>query len=336
MKAKIKYYLIAAVALVVLGIAIIGLGKALGGRGKGVSFFKKTEATQIITSDSIVQDVAYITEFDKLEIDCSSVDIIIEEGDDFGLEYRVYDYQKPEIAQSSDMLRIKQPKHDYSFNIGVSLDMSGIYYKLTIPKGTSVKVDLGSTSGSIRISNVDVYGSVTSTSGSIKLNDINSKDLNVASTSGGVSLENLEADVLEVKSTSGSFSASNVKADEIKQSSTSGSAHIDKLSADKVSFATTSGSIKAEDAEVGSITAKSSSGSIRFVLEKVHEISCKATSGGVKLTLPGSESDYDYSLECTSGSIKVGGAKMSHEYETNRSGKKVQVSTTSGSINIEF
>lgn len=338
MKGKLKYYCIAAVAFIALGVGIIGLGRLLGGKTKNAFSFSGTGKNGDITvfsKDDLRKGSEKLEEFDSIKVETASIDVFVEEGDAFGIEYYVFDGLQPEISTSGKTVTVKQPSLNFSINVGFFSEESN-YYKITVPKGHKFESVISTSSGEIDVNVSETYGKLSSSSGDIKFGNSEGADLSVNTSSGSIELYEAAFDELTVKSTSGDCSLKECKAEAISISSSSGEIEMDDIDTEKLEIGTTSGDITVKDTATGLLKTETSSGEANIRLNAVEEINCKSTSGDVNLELPGDEGDYTYDLKCTSGDITVDGNEMSHKYSTKHSGKPIEITTSSGSIEIEF
>lgn len=350
MKGKLKYIIIAAAGFIGLGIALIGIGKVLGGEIGMFGFSKK----KVVVGKAVVSGMVDIDKFSELTVENSSTDFIITPGNEYRLDYCVYEGKEPIVTSENGKLRIEEPK----VNINVTLGYSGerICYKLIVPTDNSFDAEVKTTSGDIEIDSCKISGLVASTSGGVEISSVNGSKLEVNTTSGGISVKEAEySGDVSIKSTSGDINIENIECADLDTSSTSGECTIEVCKAAKymhksssgsfeakdiktesINTNTTSGEIRISDAETGDVKAESSSGSIKIELDKFESVECEATSGNIELKLPGNKDDYSYDLKSNTGSIRVGGDKCEKLYKNERSGKKIEATATSGGIEVEF
>ena len=109
------------------------------------------------------------------------------------------------------------------------------------------------------------------------------------------------------------------------------------VSNSRIDISTTSGSHELRNVRTDYLKTKSTSGSLDGDVIASGKIIIDSTSGSINLNLTGKASDYDYDINCVSGSIDIGDMSCSHEYSTNVGlDKSVNINTTSGSVNINF
>ena len=205
------------------------------------------------------------------------------------------------------------------------------YIKITGPE--SIKLNLGSTSGTVNLTQVTsdetfirvtsgeinaqkIKGniSIKSTSGTIVLDDI-AGNINAQLTSGQAKIMNVKGNV-DYNSTSGSLNAMDI-AGELNAALTSGSARVQNIQTlGNLRF--TSGSFRAENSSLGPKTY------------------FNGTSGSFKVQTTSNLKSFNYSLQASSGSLKVGEVAKSKSLEINNgSSNWIKGSISSGSISIE-
>ena len=256
-----------------------------------------------------------------------------------------------EIDESGSKLSIKYKKIK-NFSL-ITIGINDTTMLVTVPKDYDGKLKIKSSSGSIRMEDlsltsaeaVNTSGSIRITkcdvkddiytknsSGSINFSGVTGADITATNTSGGVRMENVKASgKIEVESTSGSVRFDDVKAeDNFSAKATSGSVKLEKVKCNDLTLKSNSGSIRLNDVKAeGSLEAKNSSGGIHFdALEVGKDISLSATSGSVSGTLIGSEDDYSIISKTSSGSNNL--------TDSRNGSKSMDVTTTSGSIKIQF
>ncbi len=253
------------------------------------------------SNKTLVEETVDLAEFEKLNIDVSSVNTYIEPGDSYKLEYCVYENNAPILDQDREKLSIKQPLNTGVFNINPSyLKNEEQYYKLTIPKNAGViNVDMEASSGKISIEDIDVEGKIFISSGEIVFENSSGDELFLHATSGEIDMKNTKVDRLKLDLTSGDLSARSCVTDSIDAKMTSGNMDIHDMIFNKADF--------------------------------------EITSGCINLEVVGSEDDYAFDLKATSGEFNVNGTKAEKNYRTDRdTDKMITADITSGSLNVSF
>ena len=295
-KGKIVVMIIAAI-MVVSGICMLVIGLTVGASPVISIGNKKTAENKEI---KIVSDTVDLDDFDKAKIDLSSIDMIIEKGSDYKLEYRVYEEDVPKYNVSGDKLTLTQPRNTsfFMFDFRTVADREKEYYKLTLPDDLE-DLDLVVSSGDITINGINIDGRIDLSSGDININDSEGKDLEITTSSGCITIANAEYK--------------------------------------KLRFDVSSGDVKITDSGIDKLKGESSSGYQTFDGLKTDEIDLRASSGDITLTIDGDEDDYSFDIDTSSGDIKVGDKKMEDDYESG-DGKKgsIKIDTSSGNVTVNF
>ena len=299
-----KKQTIISLGLIGIGIILIGISSTFFKgdfsvyNSKNISYEEKTyECSSKITS---------------IEVDESSNSIIVTAGNkDYPyIEYMERaNYLEYEISEEKGVLSVKR-KRDIRNNISFGIDFTDTSFHVYLPKDYNGDLSVSTSSGSINLSEINAKNiDLNSSSGSIHSEDINGNTILSHSSSGSQRFSDIDAASLTCETTSGSQRLSNVSADSVLCDASSGSTHLENVASDSVSIDTTSGSI-------------------RFQNLKADQIYILATSGSISGSIDGKESDYSISSSVTSGSCNLN--------DRNSGSKELKVKATSGSINISF
>lgn len=162
---------------------------------------------------------------------------------------------------------------------------------------------------------------ITTTSGDLKLSNINIKDLDLGTTSGDIELEDIITKTITGNSTSGDLELINVSADNIAFNSTSGDIEMKNIS--------------------GNVTVNTTSGDVKSLYKDYKNvININSTSGDISLTLP-KDSSFTLGAKTVSGKLEcdfpitIQGKQKNSLSGTVGTGKyKVNIGTTSGDLYI--
>jgi len=227
-----------------------------------------------------------------------------------------------------------------NFNKNPKISIKEGFLNFTVPSDIIIKVsntsgsvlvegvgretlNINTTSGSIKVSNIPCNTVLSSTSGSIYCSIING-NLSAKATSGSIKADNIKGFAI-INCTSGSIKISDVLK-EVKLTSTSGAQSISSAFSD-VTAQTTSGSISLDNAK-GSINLKSTSGGIR-INDVIGDINARttsgsirgaqvmitgdsyfnSTSGGIRIGLLNERKSLSFELKSTSGNLEVSGIR---------------------------
>ncbi len=246
----------------------------------------------------MVSDTIELEEFEDLEVDMSSYDVMISRGSAYGIEYVAEKGREPKVTQNDGKLEVKQPSKPL-FSFGVKLGKGDAYYKILVPSDAGeISLKVKSSSGDVTLDRIPLSGEVKTSSGDILLNDI-------------------EGSMLAAETSSGNIDADKVKAKVLSGGTSSGEVQLFRIEADDITCNTSSGDISINNSEAVTVT-------------------CHAASGEVEIELNGDPDDYSYYADTSSGDIKVNGTSAKKEFvKENNKGGKIAVDTSSGDIEIE-
>lgn len=255
----------------------------------------------IITSaDGIISDTIEVEDFDTLDVQMSSYDVMLKRGDKFSVEYKAVKGKEPQIEQKDGKLTVIQPSGlSFNFSFGSGFDHSDTGYTITVPDDRSVALTASSASGDIMTDHVNVTGKVETASGDVLITD----------TTGGQ---------LEIETVSGDIGTDKISNEKNTFSTTSGEIALLRMDSDVISCDTTSGDINIDNSETGNIA-------------------CSSVSGEVVVNLNGNPDDYSYDIETVSGDVTVNGVERDKRYTGDSAGDgKIVIDTTSGDIDVSI
>ncbi len=296
------------------------------------------------------------TDIIKIDADITSDNLEIRTGDVEYISVSYYDrpgYNEYEITESGDSLGIRYVDLHPIEVMTIDLDFEDKPVIITVPESFSGKVNISSSSGSIIAESINVSSlDLKNTSGGIRINDVDiATDAKLSNTSGGINVENLVCKNLTASNTSGGISIENSNIYEkldtkcnsgdislrsvtvkkgVRISTTSGTRYLEDVSAEYLNSDGSSGSLKAVDVTVVyDFSSSTTSGSVTLDrVEAGSNIKISAASGDVRGTVVGDEDDFNISVNTSSGSCNL--------KDSSDGSKKLTVSTTSGSIDIDF
>ena len=276
------------------------------------------------------------TDIIKIDADITSDNLEIRTGDVEYISVSYYDrpgYNEYEITESGDSLSIRYVDLHPIEVMTIDLDFEDKPVIITVPESFSGKVNISSSSGSIIAESINVSSlDLKNTSGGIRINDVDiATDAKLSNTSGGINVENLVCKNLTASNTSGGISIKSATVKEgARLSTTSGTRYMEDVSAQYLECDGSSGSLKAVNVTVlYSFSSSTSSGSVTLDrVETGNSIKITASSGDVRGTIVGNEDDFNISIDTSSGSSNLS--------DSSDGNKKLTISTTSGSVNIDF
>ena len=249
--------------------------------------------------------------FNKINVDFSSADIIVQTTDEPNLRVvqkstaKLREEEKFTINKENDNIIIKRSTSPVIYSI-FNFGNFGEKIEVYIPKNYTKDLDIQSSSGNV-IFNSDInLNNISCTAGSGNLQDgsnISANDVNLKASSGNISVEALMSKTYKVNTSSGNI-------------------YIDSLS--------------------GSGEVAASSGNVKINYKDIEEYSnVSAHSGNVNLVVPNTLS-FEFSGKCNSGDIN---SNFDLNYKNKRGNeataqvgsgpyKKINVNTGSGNIGI--
>jgi DUF4097 and DUF4098 domain-containing protein YvlB len=203
---------------------------------------------------------------------------------------------------------------------------------------------------------------VSTVSGSINAPELLGEEVKISTVSGSINTDSIHGDNVYLNSTSGSFKIGKLIAeDTFEKGTVSGGFEIDSLEAEEVKLQSTSGSTTIRDADIERVTSSSISGSVQMNMKEgsaemsttsgeisvtfeqgFKKFSANSVSGSVKLEIP-EDSGFKVDVNTVSGdincedfSMKILSSKKNHlEAEAGDGDSRIEVHTTSGSVNIK-
>jgi len=212
-------------------------------------------------------------------------------------------------------------------NNSYGLLSSNLEMEITIPDRYNNILSVSSASGSVRIEEIELETLIVqSSSGNIHLIDVSTeRKLQAVSTSGSISSENIDAgDLFSINTSSGNIDLINIAAEE------------------EFLVTSTSGSVLTTGIEAGNLVSiNSTSGNIHAdMISNAKELKIGSTSGNIKLSLADSD-NIEINSKTTSGTIQCNILLDDEKHHDNSltgkqgNGKnKVKLTATSGSIQI--
>ena len=202
-----------------------------------------------------------------------------------------------------------------------------------IPKDISLNVHV--TSGEIRAENHQLKDMVLqATSGEIQTGAVNADSITVQATSGELKAGPLRAQgKLSMQCTSGSIRIDNAMADTVTLESTSGNVTAGPVDAKSLTVGVTSGKIKLEAVKAETAIINSTSGDVSLGVYQCGKVDISCNSGDVTLsTVHGSGATVNF--KTNSGSLNGKDAKKNAQQIIGDGASIVNVNTTSGDLKI--
>ena len=279
-----------------------------------------------------------------VELASENIEIFETAASDFGIEIYCNNKQYiPQVKVKDSTLSIIRQKE---FNISL-FRYSRCDIKLFIPQEkTFDEIKIESSSGEIKSETNLVADTIkiSTTSAEIELGEgLFADDIKIRSTSGDIDIHILDADNISVESNSGEIEIDSYTGGTGTVKTTSGEITIDKFGAEYAKFQSTSGEITVKELDCDYFDASTTSGSQYYSLKvaPLAKSNITSSSGSIDLTVPKS-ADFEIEVHSNSGSFKDGFSnnkfvpRQTFHEKINAGGAVINVSTTSGSIELDY
>lgn len=283
--------------------------------------------------------------FDSIDINVSSLDIIIRTGDEFGI-YLNCKENEPIIKKEDNKLVIRDKRKskifDFNFNFNI-FNKSKEFVEIVIPRGKKLlevrgETDMGKLSlfaisagtlaleadmGSVEVVGVSTpEAKIKADMGHVAVRDSEIKRLVVKSSTGAVNINSLEAEFTDISTETGYISLEDVKSNDLRLKSETGY-------------------VKSKNVCAERITAKTDTGLVKLKKVDADYIDAGSDTGSVNLQLVGSRDDYSLDLTNDLGVIVVDGFNngrgiFNNSFREKRGSRQVMANVDTGKINVEF
>lgn len=258
-----------------------------------------------------------IDDVKKLNLEFKSSDLNVfftEESDIRVVQYSYKELREDQlfiVDKSNSTIEIKESNKPQFFIFYIGF-IEQISYDVYIPKTYEKSLEIKSVSGDIEVNESLKFEDLTisSTSGDVKMGNVEAKDIKIETISGDIKLQDIKSDNLKLKAVSGDIKALSAIGN-IEVKTTSGEIEFHKIDG-KISATSVSGNIKSEDFKItGDSKVKTTSGDVKMYLneESNCEIGTKTTSGNVTLpnrrNVMGVEPYVELNIQTVSGNIRL-------------------------------
>lgn len=307
--------------IIILVTMVIGLGKILvfAIHHNDWNWFMNFGSSETARKEEYIrkEEKIGITDIKKIDLEFKSSDLNVFFTEDSDIRVVQYSYKELredqlfQVNKSSSNVTIKgnhKPQF-FFFYIGF---MENTVYDVYIPKTYEGSLEIKAVSGDIEVNESLKLEDLTisSTSGNIKMGNVEANNIKIETISGDIKLQQLENDTLKLKTVSGEILVESAKG-KIESKTTSGNIEIKKMEGN-VEITSVSGNVKSEDFKItGDSKVKTTSGDVKMYLnqESNCEIQTKSVSGDVKLpnrrNVMGVEPYVELNIETVSGNIRL-------------------------------
>ena len=301
-----------AVVLMVLGVVLYAAGFMSGARGGNIYFSNGRFHISAVNASDEGSASMTVDPFHSVDIHAGSSRVVIAQGNNYGVVVPT-GWREPTVDVTGGVLVIDARRQGRSniqfFGITNSTGENNDVIRVYVPDNSLV-------GGEIR---------VTTSSGRISIDRVNVGNIFATASSGRIEVSNISTFVsrMELRSSSGRVTVENVP------------------DAGDISIQTSSGRIDIDRAGWHSLTARASSGRINVTrgqeAGQAGHTNLQASSGVVAVEIAGRRSDYRYSLNVSSGNMRVDGDRISGRNFSGGTGdNEIVIRTSSGNIRLDF
>lgn len=246
-------------------------------------------------------------------------------------EYKASDFRELDIELGGENLVIAQSEDDYVWLANGS---------------KNARIKYGLDGGAFKLYNAErdhFWGHITAPRGCVYLYlpkgmGLSAIDLEIGA--GKVESIALEADEIDLEVGAGNVTVEGMKARTVRTDVGAGSANIGGIHADEADITAGVGSISVKGANVRDIAFEVGMGNIDFEGAIAGDADIDCGMGNIDMALDGREADYNYNLDCTMGTVRIGDDKYSglssERFINNGSSRQFDVDCSMGNINISF
>ena len=283
--------------------------------------------------------------FDSIEIDVSSLDIIIRTGDEFGIYLNCKETDTIIKKEGNSLIiRDKRKSKVFEFNFNFNIfNKKKEFVEIAIPRDKKLSEVRGSTDmGKLslfaisadylrletNLGSLEVVGVTTSEAkvkadmGHVSVKDGDIKRLIVDSSTGAVNVNCLESEFADISTDTGYISSEDVKSKDLKLKSATGY-------------------IKVKNAKAERLTARTDTGLVKLDGVDADFIDTGSNTGSVNVRLSGTRDDYSLDLTNDLGVIVVDGINngrgiFNNSFREVRGSRQLRADVDTGKINVDF
>ena len=283
--------------------------------------------------------------FDSIDIDVSSLDIIIRTGDEFGIYVNCKE-NEPVIKKEGSKLVIRDKRKskifDFNFNFNI-FNKSKEFVEIVIPRGKKLLEVRGETDmGKLSLFAISAgYLELEADMGSVEAVGVSTPEAKIKADMGHVAVRDSEIKRLVVKSSTGAVNINSLEAEVTDISTETGYISLEDVKSNDVRLKSETGYVKSKNVAAERVTAKTDTGLVKLKKVDADYIDAGSDTGSVNLQLVGSRDDYSLDLTNDLGVIVVDGFNngrgiFNNSFREKRGSRQVMANVDTGKINVEF
>ena len=283
--------------------------------------------------------------FDSIDIDVSSLDIIIRTGDEFGIYVNCKE-NEPVIKKEGNRLIIRDKRKskifDFNFNFNI-FNKSKEFVEIVIPRGKKLLEVRGETDmGKLSLFAISAgYLELEADMGSVEVVGVSAPEAKIKADMGHVAVRDSEIKRFIVKSSTGAVNVNSLEAEFTDISTETGYISLEDVKSNDLRLKSETGYVKSKNVGAERITAKTDTGLVKLRKVDADYIDAASDTGSVNLQLVGSRDDYSLDLTNDLGVIVVDGFNngrgiFNNSFREKRGSRQVMANVDTGKINVEF
>lgn len=283
--------------------------------------------------------------FDSIDIDVSSLDIIIRTGDEFGIYVNCKE-NEPIIKKEGSRLIIRDKRKskifDFNFNFNI-FNKSKEFVEIVIPRGKKLLEVRGETDmGKLSLFAISAgYLELEADMGSVEVVGVSAPEAKIKADMGHVAVRDSEIKRFIVESSTGAVNVNSLEAEFTDISTETGYISLEDVKSNDLRLKSETGYVKSKNVGAERITAKTDTGLVKLRKVDADYIDAGSDTGSVNLQLVGSRDDYSLDLTNDLGVIVVDGFNngrgiFNNSFREKRGSRQVMANVDTGKINVEF
>ena len=283
--------------------------------------------------------------FDSIDIDVSSLDIIIRTGDEFGIYVNCKE-NEPVIKKEGNRLVIRDKRKskifDFNFNFNI-FNKSKEFVEIVIPRGKKLLEVRGETDmGKLSLFAISAgYLELEADMGSVEVVGVSAPEAKIKADMGHVAVRDSKIKRFIVKSSTGAVNVNSLEAEFTDISTETGYISLEDVKSNDLKLKSETGYVKSKNVGAERITAKTDTGLVKLRKVDADYIDAGSDTGSVNLQLVGCRDDYSLDLTNDLGVIVVDGFNngrgiFNNSFREKRGSRQVMANVDTGKINVEF
>ena len=283
--------------------------------------------------------------FDSIEIDVSSLDIIIRTGDEFGI-YLNCKENEPIIKKEGNSLIIRDKRKskvfEFNFNFNI-FNKKKEFVEIAIPRDKKLSEVRGSTDmGKLSLFAISAdYLRLETNLGSLEVVGVTASEAKVKADMGHVLVKDGDIKRLIVDSSTGAVNVNCLESEFADISTDTGYISLEDVKSKDLKLKSATGYIKVKDAMAERLTAKTDTGLVKLDGVDADFIDTGSNTGSVNVRLSGTRDDYSLDLTNDLGVIVVDGINngrgiFNNSFREVRGSRQLRADVDTGKINVDF